>query len=522
MSFKKRYKFFGRYSTTLTNKIKESFGSVLPVVIVVLLLCVTITPLDSGTFLAFILGCFLAVVGMGFFTLGAENAMTPIGQYISASVIKTKKLWLILPLFFLVGMFITVSEPDLQVMATELSDTVNYMVLIVTVGVGVGVFLVIAFLRIVLNVKLKTVLIVCYTAVFIVAFFVPKNFVPLAFDSGGVTTGPMSVPFIIAMGTGVAYLRSDKSAQDDGFGLTALCSIGPIIAVMILGIIYKPESVKVTGGEAVVIDNSKQLFSVYIEKLPEYLKEVAIALLPIVAFYFITMTFGGKVAKGEFIKVLVGIFYTYFGLVIFLLGVNCGFLPVGTIVGKILGAVDYAWIVVPIGMVMGFFVSGAEPAVHILNDQVFEITGGAIPKKAMRFSLMTGVAVSTGLAFLRIYFSIPILYILIPCYALALVLTFIVPDIFTAIAFDSGGVASGAMTVGCLMPMALGFCEVLGKDAGAEGFGLVAFVAMTPLVAIQILGLVFKIKSAKLKKAQSVQAETSTFTETPKSEDIID
>lgn len=520
MSFKKRYKFFGTYGTTLNLKTKEAFGSILPVVIVVLLLCVTITPVESGTFLAFILGCALAVVGMAFFTLGAENAMTPIGRYISTSVIKTKKLWIILPLFFLVGVFITISEPDLQVLASELEETVNYMVLIVTVGVGVGVFLVIAFLRIVLNVKLKTVLIVCYTAIFVLAFFVPGNFVPLAFDSGGVTTGPMSVPFIIAMGTGVAYLRSDKSAEDDGFGLTALCSVGPIIAVMILGMIYRPETVSVSGGEALIIPDSKELFSVYIKRLPEYMKEVGIALLPIVAFYFITMSFGGKIAKGEFIKILVGIFYAYFGLVIFLLGVNCGFLPVGMKIGETLGNSDYAWVVVPIGMVLGFFIVGAEPAVHILNDQVFEITGGAIPKKALGLSLMTGVAVSTGLAFLRIYFSIPILYILIPCYAAALVLTFIVPDIFSAIAFDSGGVASGAMTVGCLMPMALGFCEALGKDAGSEGFGLVAFVAMTPLVAIQILGLVFRIKSAKAKKAQAeISAEQTKFR---KAEEIID
>ena len=522
MSFRKRHKFFGSYGTTLNLKIKEALGSVLPVVLVVLLLCVTLTPIDSGTFLAFILGCVLVVIGMGFFTLGAENAMTPIGQYISASVIKTKKLWIILPLFFLVGVFITVSEPDLQVLATELDGTVNYTVLLLTVGAGVGVFLVIAFLRIVLNVKLKIILIVCYAAIFVMAFFVPKNFVPLAFDSGGVTTGPMSVPFIIAMGTGVAYLRSDKSAEEDGFGLTSLCSIGPIIAVMILGIIYKPESVSAVGGASFTVNDSRELFSVYLTELPKYMKEVGLALLPIVAFFFITMAFGGKVSKGKFVKILVGILYAYFGLVIFLLGVNCGFLPVGVIIGKLLGAADYAWVAVPIGMVMGFFVVGAEPAVHILNDQVFEITGGAIPKKALGLSLMTGVAVSTGLAFLRIYFSIPIFYILIPCYCLAIVLTFVVPDIFTAIAFDSGGVASGAMTVGCLMPMALGFCEALGKDAGTEGFGLVAFVAMTPLVAIQILGLVFKIKTDILKKAQAAQAEVSKKSAKSKAEEIID
>ncbi|MBQ6980621.1 MAG: DUF1538 domain-containing protein [Clostridia bacterium] len=521
MAFKRRNRFFGSYSTTISRKIKESFVSVLPVVLVVLLLSVSLTPIDSGAFLAFIFGCLLVVVGMGLFTLGAENAMTPIGRYISASVIKTRKLWLILPLFFLVGVFITVSEPDLQVLASELNGTINHIALISVVGAGVGVFLVVAFLRIVLNIKLKFVLMSCYIAMFILAFFVPKNFVPLAFDAGGVTTGPMSVPFIIAMGTGVAYLRSDKSAKDDSFGLTALCSVGPILAVMILGIIYKPDSVKVSGGEIFTVADSKDLFSVYLFRLPEYMKEVGVALLPIVAFYFITMTFGGKVARGEFVKILVGIVYAYLGLVVFLLGVNCGFLPVGNIIGRTLGLSSYAFSIVPIGMVSGFFVAGAEPAVHILGDQVVEITGGAIPKRAITLSLMAGVAVSAGLAFLRIYFSVPIMYFLIPGYAVALVLTFIVPDIFTAIAFDSGGVASGSMTVGFLMPMALGFCDALGKDLGTEGFGVVAFVAMTPLVAVQILGLIFKIKSAKIKKAHAL-ADKPPKVKKAKSEEIID
>ena len=519
MGFGKRRKFFVRYGTNFSQKTKESFGSVLPVVILVLILCVTVSPIESGTFLAFILGCLLTIVGMGLFTIGAENAMTPIGRYVSVSVVKTKKLWIILPLVFLVGVFITVSEPDLNVLATELNGTVDYVLLSVVAGAGVGVFLVVAFLRMVFNIKLKYLLIACYTAVFIMSFFVPENFLPLAFDSGGVTTGPISVPFIIAMGTGVVYLRSDKSAEDDGFGLTALCSVGPVVAVMILGIIYRPETVAVSDAEYFAIENSKDLFSVYLHKTPVFLGRVGTALFPIVAFYFAVMLFGGKVSKGELLKVIVGIFYTYFGLVAFLIGVNCGFLPVGTLIGKTLGAGEHAFVAVPIGAALGFFVVAAEPAVHILNDQVYEITGGAIPKKAMGLSLMTGVAVATGLAFLRIYFAVPIMYFLIPCYALSLILTFVVPEIFTAIAFDSGGVASGAMTAGFLMPMALGYCETLGKNAGAEGFGLVAFVAMTPLITVQVLGLIFRIKTARAKV--SFDAD-SAVRETPVQEEIID
>jgi hypothetical protein len=304
-------------------------------------------------------------------------------------------------------------------------------------------------------------------------------------------------------------MRSDKSAENDGFGLTALCSVGPIISVMILGIIFKPESFAVTENAINPPAYSTQLLGDYLVALPHYMKEVGIALLPIVAFYFLFRIFGQKTEKNQVIRILIGVLYTYVGLVLFLLGVNVGFLPVGSYLGHALGNLDYNWIVVPIGMIIGYFVVAAEPAVHVLTKQVYEITSGSIPKKALSGSLMIGVAVSVGLAMLRIIFNIPILYFLIPGYLIALVLTFIVPNIFTAIAFDSGGVASGAMTASFLLPLALGVCKAVGGNVATEGFGLVAMVAMTPLIAIQILGLIYKIKMQKLrKKSQEKQSET--------------
>ena len=497
---KKRRYFLSQDKTIISQKVKEAFSSVLPITAIVLALCFTIAPIDSGMFLAFIVGALLVTVGMGLFTLGADTAMTPIGEYVGTTVMKTKKIWFIIPVCFLVGVLITISEPDLQVLAVQLSKTMNQWTLILTVGVGVGVFLVIAFLRIVLRLKLSYLLIFCYAVVFGLSFFVPETFIPLSFDSGGVTTGPMSVPFIIAIGTGVASLRSDKNAETDGFGLTALCSVGPIIAVMILGIIFQPESIDTSSEQTSIILNSKDLVGVFIGVLPKYMKEVAIALLPIVAFFFIFQLFGSRINKHDLIKILIGLLYTYVGLVLFLLGVNAGFLQVGSYIGKILGSLSYNWIVVPIGMVIGYFVVAAEPAVHVLTKQVFEITSGAIPKKALRVSLMIGVAFSVGLAMLRIILNIPIMYFLVPGYLIALVLTFLVPDMFTAIAFDSGGVASGAMTASFLMPFALGVCSSVGTNVATQGFGVVAMVAMTPLITIQILGLIFKIKSAKLKK----------------------
>ena len=504
---RKRVNFLRADRTIINEKVKEAFSSVLPITVIVLALCFTVIPIESGTFLAFIVGATLVVVGMGLFTLGADTAMTPIGEYVGSTVMRTKKLWIIIPICFIVGVLITVSEPDLSVLANQLSGTVNYWVLILTVGVGVGVFLVIAFLRIVLKVKLSYLLIGCYVAVFVLSFFVPQSFVPLAFDAGGVTTGPMSVPFIIAIGTGVASLRNDKGAETDGFGLTVLCSVGPILSVMILGIIYQPENFTVSENVVSNAVNSKELLSLYLHAIPYYMKEVGIALLPIVAFFFIFRLFGQKIQRHDFIKILIGVLYTYVGLVLFLIGVNVGFLPVGTYLGQQIGNLSYNWIIIPIGMVIGYFVVAAEPAVHVLTKQVYEITSGAIPKKALRTSLMLGVAVSVGLAMMRIVFHIPIMYFLIPGYLIAIVLTFFVPDIFTAIAFDSGGVASGAMTASFLLPLALGVCGAVGGNVATEGFGVVAMVAMTPLIAIQILGLVYKIKMARLKKKAKAEAQ---------------
>lgn len=505
----RRTNFFRADKTIINEKVKEAFSSVLPITLICLVLCFFVVPIESGAFLSFLLGAFLVVVGMGVFTLGADTAMTPIGEYVGTTVMRSKKIWVIVLVCFIVGVLVTISEPDLAVLATQLEQTIDKWTLILTVGVGVGVFLVIAFLRIVLRISLSYLLIGCYSAVFVLSFFVPQTFVPLAFDSGGVTTGPMSVPFIIAIGTGVASMRSDKSAENDGFGLTALCSVGPIISVMILGIIFKPESFAVTENAINPPAYSTQLLGDYLVALPHYMKEVGIALLPIVAFYFLFRIFGQKTEKNQVIRILIGVLYTYVGLVLFLLGVNVGFLPVGSYLGYALGNLDYNWIVVPIGMIIGYFVVAAEPAVHVLTKQVYEITSGSIPKKALSGSLMIGVAVSVGLAMLRIIFNIPILYFLIPGYLIALVLTFIVPNIFTAIAFDSGGVASGAMTASFLLPLALGVCKAVGGNVATEGFGLVAMVAMTPLIAIQILGLIYKIKMQKLrKKSQEKHSET--------------
>ena len=356
-------------------------------------------------------------------------------------------------------------------------------------------------------------------------FFVSDEFLSIAFDSGGVTTGPMTVPFILALGVGVSSIRSDKHAENDSFGLVALSSIGPILAVLILGLIYKPSEGAYTPMSEIDIGTSEELRQIFTQAFPTYLKEVAISLAPIVIFFFIFQLFAGKISKTRAYKILIGVVYTYVGLVLFLTGVNVGFLPVGYYIGELIGGLDYNFICIPIGMVMGYFIVSAEPAVHVLKDQVEKITSGAIPQKALSQTLSIGVAISVGLAMIRTLTGISIMWFLIPGYAIALILTFFVPKIFTSIAFDSGGVASGAMATTFLLPFAIGIVQSVGGNVITDAFGIVAMVAMTPLIAIQILGLVYKAKLKKQQKEEEQQEQDKILvpeTTTESDDDIID
>ena len=485
--------------TILREKISESLSAVLPVSAIVLLLLVTFFPVTAEMFLSFIIGAVLLIFGMSLFTLGAETAMTPMGEYVGAKMTSTRKVWVIVLVSFIVGVMITISEPDLTVLANQLTSIDNYA-LILSVALGVGIMLVIALLRILFRVRLKYLLIGFYLVVFILAVFIPRNFLAVSFDSGGVTTGPMTVPFIMALGVGVASIRSDDGSNDS-FGLVALCSVGPILAVMILGLITGGGEAEPSVYDAPALQNSRDIVLTFVEALPHYMKEVAIAVGPIVVFFLIFRALSGGSKSSGLGKILVGVVYTYIGLVIFLTGVNVGFMPIGNYLGQAMADTDFKWIIVPIGMLIGYFIVAAEPAVHVLTKQVENETAGAIPGKMLSLALSFGVAISVGIAMLRVLLQIPILYILIPGYAIALLLTFFVPDIFTSIAFDSGGVASGPMTATFLLPFAVGACTAVGGNIVEDAFGVVAMVAMTPLIAIQVLGLVFRIKQSRAKAA---------------------
>jgi len=489
----------------LQEKINEALSSVLPITFIILLLSVTVTPMPLDMLVLFLVGTVLLILGTALFSLGSEMSMSPMGEGIGVQLIKTKRPWIVGIITFVIGVLITMAEPDLQVLANQVPSFPN-SVLIGTVAVGVGGFFALAVLRTLFHLSLPRLLLIFYALVFVLSIFVPQEFISVAFDSGGVTTGPITVPFIMALGVGIASVRGDKGSQDDSFGLVSLCSVGPILAVLILGIFYGASDAHYTPVTIPDIHDTRQAAQAFAQSLPEYIEEVISALLPILffcaVFEIIFRRFSGK----QLGRIGMGFLYTFIGLAIFLTGVNVGFMPAGYYLGGQMARLENNWVIVPLSMLIGYFIVTAEPAVHVLNKQVESITNGGISQKSMMLSLSLGVALSLGLSMVRVLTGLSIYWLLIPGYALALGITFFVPKIFTGIAFDSGGVASGPLTTTFLLPFAMGACEALGGNILTDAFGIVAMVAMTPLVTIQLLGLVYQFKH-RARSAEEIAPE---------------
>ena len=476
----------------LLIKIGEALISVLPVTLIVILLNFTpIVNLTNKEILVFSISALLLVFGIGLFNLGADLAMTPMGTHVGSGLTKTKSLKLLLIVCFALGFFITIAEPDLTVLASQVKDVINSTLLIVFVGVGVGLFLLIAILKIVFKRQLASLLMFFYMLIFALASLLitsgNEELLALSFDSGGVTTGPITVPFLMALGVGIATTIGGKRANENSFGIIALCSVGPIISVMILGI-FTNGDLSYTIPNYQIADN---VFSVFFKTILSVTKEVTLALGLIVIFFFIINFMFLKLPKKKIIQLLIGILFTYIGLIVFLTSVNIGFMPIGYKIGEALGSSNNNLLISLAGFVLGLVVVLAEPAVHVLNKQVEEITDGNVSKKSMLIALSIGVGISIGLSMIRIINGFSILYYLIPGYLISLGLSFFVPRMYTAIAFDSGGVASGPLTSTFILPLAIGACIQVSETSNSVlnlAFGIVAMVAMTPLITIQLLG----------------------------------
>ena len=488
----------------LKNKLHEKFlealAAVLPIVLMVVLLSLTVSPIPSGTMLSFLFGSSLLILGMMFFSIGAEVAMEPMGSSIGSKITRTKNLRLILFLGFLLGVLITISEPDLQVLAEQV-QAIPSIVLILFVGIGVGLFLVLALVRILYGISLHLLLVVLYCFLLGFVLLVPENFRAIAFDSGGVTTGPMTVPFIMSFGVGIAAIRSDRNASNDSFGLISLCSIGPILAVLILSLIFRADGASQSPISVTNVTDTQELSLLFGNGLPVCLREMLVSILPITIAFFVLNFLLLHLSGTTLGHISIGILYTYFGLTVFMTGARFGFMPAGMYLGQRLGAMEQSWIIIPVGVIIGTLVVRAEPAVYVLMHQVEDLTNGEISGKSLQLSMCLGVGVSVGLSMFRVMAGINILNLLIPGYVLAILFSFISPRIFTAIAFDSGGVASGPMTATFLLPMTMGCCLSTGGNIATDAFGVVALVAMTPLLTIQGLGIIYRFRHLHRKPA---------------------
>lgn len=474
----------------LREKMKEALVSTLPVTAIVYLMA--LTPLFSLTqteLITFTVGAVMLVFGIGLFSLGADLAMTPMGTHVGSGLSRQKKLGLLLSVCFVLGMLITIAEPDLQVLANQVSAVMNGTVLIYAVGVGVGSFLVVAILKIVFRRSLSQILMLFYMLLFALALMLVVRgnspLLPMAFDSGGVTTGPITVPFIMALGVGISNILGDRRSKENSFGLVSLCSVGPILAVLMLGI-FSGSNLTYEVPDYTV---SEDIVDAFFYTARHTCREVAIALGLIVVFFLICQVVFLKLSGKHLKKIAVGVFFTYLGLVIFLTGVNVGFMPIGYKLGHTLGGGSGAFLI-GFGLVCGVLTVLAEPAIHVLNAQVEDVTGGLVSKKSMMIGLCVGVGASIALSMIRIVYDFSLVYYVIPGYFIALALSLFVPPVYTAIAFDSGGVASGPMTSGFILPFAVGVCVAMqGSEAVLrDAFGVVALVAMTPLITIQLLG----------------------------------
>lgn len=485
----------------LINKFKEVVISVLPITIIVLILNFTVAPIESDLILRFLVGAVFIIIGLSVFLFGADIGIAPIGSLMGSSLTKSKKIWVIAALGFVLGFLITIAEPDLQILAGQVSDVTSGMIsklsILIVVSVGVGALLVLGLVRVVYNISLSKVLAILYGVIFILAMFTSSGFLAISFDAAGATTGAMTVPFILALGLGVSSVKGGKTSEEDSFGFVAIASTGPIISVLIMSILSKSDSL--TGSLPYNPLIAESIMYPFIKKLPMVALECIVALLPLLVLFCVFQIVSFKLSKKKFLKILKGLLYTFIGLVLFLTGVNAGFMEAGSAIGYVVASLKHNWIMVPIGFLLGFTVIFAEPAVHVLNEQVENVTSGHIRKNIILYTLSIGVAFAVALSMIRIMVpEIKLWHYLLPGYILSIVMSYFVPKIFVGIAFDSGGVASGPMTATFILAFAQGAAEAIeGANVLIDAFGIIALVALTPLIAIQILGLVYKRKALK-------------------------
>ena len=474
----------------LLGKLKETLLSVLPIMAIVLILNFTITPLGADKLWRFIVGGVMLILGLSLFLAGTDIGMVPVGEKLGSVLAHKRNVWFMLTVGFIIGFAVTMAEPDVSVLAGQVHDlnpSISESTLVLMIALGLGIFVDVGLLRTVLNIKLKWVLFVFYSIVFIMVGFIGQSMASISFDASGATTGPLAVPFILALGLGVS--SSTKDDSDSSFGLTGVASIGPIIAVALMALL----ATKSTGSAAAASEAAETV--TFISVLMETLGETAIGFAPLFAIILLLQFTMLNFPKIKFKNILLGILYSFIGIVIFLTGVSFGFVEVGMYLGKTISQNFGPALVIILALLFGGIVVFAEPAVWVLTKQVESVTAGRIKRSLVMIFICLGVSAAVALAMVRILAGINYLWFVFIGVGVSLLMTLITPSLFTGIAFDSGGVASGPMSTSFLLSFALGV-----SGTADMGFGLVGLIAMSPLIAIQILGIIFRLKEKKSKK----------------------
>ncbi|MFA7671874.1 MAG: DUF1538 domain-containing protein [Sphaerochaetaceae bacterium] len=486
----------------LLRKLRETSMSVLPIVAIVIILNVTIAPIGWKAIGNFSLGAVAIIIGLALFLQGIDISIISTGHLIGAKLMEKRNLPLLVGAGFFIGMFVTVADPQVNVFAQQVSSLASGIAktpLIWAFGIGVGFFAALSFARVVLKVSFRWLIIIFYSLMVITSLFVDPFFLGVAFDAGGATTGPLSVPLIIALGVGVSSVRKSSSSEEDSFGLVGIMAVGPIAAILVMGLIGG--NVDTTAAAAVANEEILSLGGLFVHTIIEAFW----ALLPLLILFLIfqfTLLFQ---QKRQSIRMVEGLIYVAIGLILFLVGVNGAFMPVGSAIGSLIGSSDYRTLLIPIGFFFGGVIVLAEPAVWVLTDQVNEVSGGAVKKSLILIFFSLGISVAVALAMVRIIFDLSLFQILIPGYIIAMVLSFFSPPLFTAIAYDSGTVASGPMSTSFLLAFTLGVSTSGGGDPFLDGFGVIALIVMTPMISLQLLGLIYRYQSSKKKKGVLVK-----------------
>lgn len=490
------------YLNVLVSKLKEVLYSVLPITIIVMILNFTIAPLDLPLIVRFIVGAVLIIIGLSIFLFGVDIGITPIGNIMGSTIAKMNKLWILIIAGLILGFFISIAEPDLHILAGQVDFVTSGLIskesIVIIVSIGIATMLSLGLVRIVHNIPLYKVLTVLYSIIFILALFTSREFLAISFDASGATTGAMTVPFILALATGISAMKKDsKASEKDSFGLVAIASTGAILSVMIMSIISKTDTITVS------LEYNKSastsIISHFIQQIATIALEVFLALLPILIIFLVFQKVSFKLSRKALRKALMGLLFTFIGLVLFLIGVNAGFMDVGGVIGYSVASLENKAYLVIIGFILGFVTILAEPAVYVLTHQIEDVTSGYVKRKVVMITLAIGVGFAVALSMIRILVpDIQLWHYLLPGYLVSLAMTYFVPKLFVGIAFDSGGVASGPMTATFILAFAHGAADAVeGANVMIDGFGMIAMVALTPLIALQVLGFIFKVKSKK-------------------------